>query len=471
MGLFDRFRRGHCETPPPVPRPRSVDIRIAGALFDELLRHVEDFSRGEEGGFLLCGLNRGPDRDVLLARVWRPIPESELERGRDGSVLSWSAKFNSEILQLAIELDCSPILVHSHGGWPAMFSPDDRAKERQLFGAVSRLVEPYPAGSLLLGGGATAGSFWLNGRNDLAFRRLVVIRDTLEIWHLVENSVQERTLRRQLDRQSVAIGPASDAKLAEATVAVIGISGGGSHVIQQLAHQGVGNLIGIDDQMVDNTNLGRLVGATRADVDRTPKVELARRQIGGIDPEINFIGVDERFPSRATIAALRDADVVVACLDRFDARANVNAFCRRHLIPLVDIGVAIRSSGERLASADGQISVSLPGSPCQRCWFLTDAVLEAERRDRPPSYDDNPDAPGDPQVVSMNGVLASEACNCVLDLLTAYSGGRRGARMWQYEGRGGELTAHELPDRRPGCPACAEEGHGDPRRSLLDRPR
>lgn len=470
MGLFSRFRRGHLQVPPLVPQPHSVDIRIAGSLFDEVLGHVEDFERGEEGGFLLCGLNRGPDRDVLLARVWRPIPESELERGRDGSVLSWSAKFNSEILQLAIDLDCSPVLVHSHGGGPAVFSPDDKVKERQLFGAVSRLVEPYPTGSLLLGGGAAAGSFWLDGQNDLVFRRLVVIREALETWHPVD-AVQERIPRRRLDRQSVAIGPASDAKLAEATVAVIGISGGGSHVIQQLAHQGVGSMIGIDDQIIDDTNLGRLVGATRADVDRTSKVELARRLTRGIDPEINFVGVEERFPSRATIAALKDADVVVACLDRFDARANVNAFCRRHLIPLVDIGIAIRSSGERLASADGQISVSLPGSPCQRCWFLTDAVLEAERRDRPPGYDNNPDAPGDPQVVSMNGVLASEACNCVLDLLTAYSGGRRGARMWQYEGRRGELTAHDLPPRRPDCPACAEEGHGDPRRGLLDQPK
>ncbi|MDA8286467.1 MAG: hypothetical protein M0Z42_24950 [Actinomycetota bacterium] len=41
----------------------------------------------------------------------------------------------------------------------------------------------------------------------------------------------------------------------------------------------------------------------------------------------------------------------------------------------------------------------------------------------------------------MNGVLASEACNCVLDLVTSYSNGRRGARQRQYEGRTGELVS------------------------------
>ena len=40
--------------------------------------------------------------------------------------------------------------------------------------------------------------------------------------------------------------------------------------------------------------------------------------------------------------------------------------------------------------------------------LLSDAVLERERRERPPGYDENPNAPGEPQVVSMNGTLASE---------------------------------------------------------------
>lgn len=65
----------------------------------------------------------------------------------------------------------------------------------------------------------------------------------------------------------------------------------------------------------------------------------------------------------------------------------------------------------------------------------------------------------------MNGALASEACNCVLDMVTGFSGGRRGARLWRYDGRTGDLEQGELPPRRPCCDACAEEGLGD-RRAL-----
>src|SRR5262249_22748601 len=163
-------------------------------------------------------------------------------------------------------------------------------------------------------------------------------------------------------------------------------------------------------------NLGRVVGAMHSDIDRTSKTNLAERVATGIDPDINVIKVDARFPSDKAIAALKTADILIGCLDTFRARRDVNQFCRRYLIPLVDIGMVMEPRGERVARADGQVIVSMPGLPCMRCWFLTDALLAREEREHPAGYDRNPDAPGDPQVVSMNGTLASEACNCVLDL-------------------------------------------------------
>jgi molybdopterin/thiamine biosynthesis adenylyltransferase len=442
--------------------PRKLDVRISGALFARVRAHVEDFSHGEEAGFLICSLSQLADRDILVAREWIPVPEEQIGRGENGSVLSWSAQFNSDVLARAGDIDCTPVLVHSHGSAAPRFSGDDRRKERPLFGAFSRILREIPTGTLLVGQGDVVGSFWLDGCNEPALRALVIAGDTIDVWPAGERPVRAQERSERLSRQSLAIGPASEHKLVEATVAILGLSGGGSHVVQQLAHQGVGTLIVIDDELVEKTNLGRLVGAREEDIDRTLKVDVAWRVATGVDREIEVVRVPERFPSQRTIDALKEADVIVACLDRFDARAAVNAFARRYLIPLVDIGMTIRSNGEQLASANGQLIVTIPGKPCMRCWFLTDALLAKERTERPPGYDRNPDRTGDPQVVSMNGVLASEAVNGVLDMITGYSGGRRGAEVWRYDGRAGELAQCELPTARAGCPACAEEGHGDP---------
>lgn len=445
---------------------RMLDLRIDRELFDEVLGHVEDFTRGEEAGYLICRISRLEDRDVLLAREWFPIPDEEISRNSEGSVLAWSASFNSKALERALDDEATMVLIHSHGSGRPAFSPDDRDKERRLFAGLSLLAGQVPIGTVLLGRGDAVGSFWQDGHpSGHLFGEVTILGGQIERWRASGTPPRaEPVVRRRLDRQSLAVGPHADAALGQAGVAVVGVSGGGSHVVQQLAHMGIGTLIPIDDQLVEQTNLGRLVGARAADVEKTRKVEVARRVAHGIDPDIEVETVEARFPETPVIKALKGADVVVSCVDRFDVREGINAFCRRYLIPQIDIGVELRSSGERLVSADGQMIVSLPGRPCLRCWFLTDALLAAERRRRPPGYDANPDAPGEPQVVSMNAVLAGEACNSVLDLLTGYSGGARGAAFWQYDGRAGELTRHELPSRRTDCPACAQEGLGDPDR-------
>ncbi len=166
-------------------RPDTVDVRIAAGLFEEVRAHVEDFSRGEEAGFLICSGSRVETGHVLLAREWHPIPEAAIARYAGGSVLSWTADFNSRVLQRAVDLDGTPVLVHSHGSPSPRFSSDDRAKERRLFGAFSRILEPLlPTGTLLLGVGDAVGSFWLAGMNDLRFHRLVVIGDSIDTWLL-----------------------------------------------------------------------------------------------------------------------------------------------------------------------------------------------------------------------------------------------------------------------------------------------
>src|SRR5207302_5977000 len=105
-----------------------------------------------------------------------------------------------------------------------------------------------------------------------------------------------------------------------ASVAVIGVSGGGSHVCQQLAHQGHQRIVPIDDQVVEDVNLSRMIGSTPTDVETTHKTEVMRRLINSIDPDIDVAPVPERFPSPRTIEALKSVDVVVACVDTFAAR-------------------------------------------------------------------------------------------------------------------------------------------------------
>lgn len=60
-----------------------------------------------------------------------------------------------------------------------------------------------------------------------------------------------------LERQNF-LGIDSDAILARTRVAIIGLGGGGSHVVQQLAHIGIGHFVIVDDDEISDSNLNRL---------------------------------------------------------------------------------------------------------------------------------------------------------------------------------------------------------------------
>jgi molybdopterin/thiamine biosynthesis adenylyltransferase len=439
----------------------GIELRGSDGLIRTIRLHVDNLTNGEEAGFLLCGHARVEDRHVLLGREWIPVPDIEkVRRGRYG--LEWTPRFAANVLARADAMRCAAVLIHSHGPSPnPRLSSDDADTAERVLTGFSRILG-YPCGSVVLGRASAGGAFYHpDGRlEELSCVRIV--GSPLELWH--PKLQEEVPPRRRLDRQNRAIGPKSDARLRQSRVAVVGVCGGGSHVCQQLAHQGVGCIVPIDRELVEDVNLGRMIGSAPRDVNRTPKTAVMRRLIENTDPDIRVVEVHAAFPEKQSLEALKSVDLVIACVDSFLVREQINAFCRRHLLPMVDVGMNIRTEAGILERADGQVVVVLPDSACLRCTpLLSDPVLDRERRERPPEYDLNPNALGDPQVVSMNGVLASEACNSALDLLTGYAGGHRGPGWWGYDGRRGELVRYDLPPRKKGCPACAEQGHGDPR--------
>src|SRR6267143_583442 len=100
---------------------------------------------------------------------------------------------------------------------------------------------------------------------------------------------------QRYNRQSF-LGEASERIFATAKVGILGLGGGGSHVVQQLAHLGIRNFVICDPDKVEDTNLNRLVGATRQDVQNaTLKVEVARRVIAGLHSDAHIVALSTRW--------------------------------------------------------------------------------------------------------------------------------------------------------------------------------
>jgi tRNA A37 threonylcarbamoyladenosine dehydratase len=114
-------------------------------------------------------------------------------------------------------------------------------------------------------------------------------------------------------RQSF-LGPRLEEALARTRIAVIGLSGGGSHVVQQLAHIGFQRYVLFDPQTIDDTNIHRLVGATIGDVAvAVPKVAIAERVIRNVLPQALVEPVQGLWQDNAQ--QLRSCDIIVGCVD------------------------------------------------------------------------------------------------------------------------------------------------------------
>jgi len=193
---------------------------------------------------------------------------------------------------------------------------------------------------------------------------------------------------------------------------IVGLGGGGSHVVQQLAHIGIGAYVTADPDIVEETNLNRLVGAIATDVDNaTPKVDVATRLIRAVNPAANVIPIPLRWQEKPE--SFRDCDVIFGCVDGYVERDELERMARRFLIPYVDIGMDVHKLGTRYLIS-GQVAISIPGEPCLWCMgLLTEELLtqEAER------YGEAGDRP---QVIWPNGILASTAIGLFIQLLTPW---------------------------------------------------
>lgn len=236
-------------------------------------------------------------------------------------------------------------------------------------------------------------------------------------------------------RQSF-LGANSDEVFSQCRVAVIGLGGGGSHIAQQLVHLGVGNFVLFDPDHVEETNLNRLVGATKKDAARaTPKTTVSRRLIKRINPNAQVLQVPKEWQEEGRLVA--GCDVVFGCVDTYIAREEIERVCRRFMIPFIDIGMDVTELSDGYLIS-GQMILSMPNDLCMRCLGFLNEELLAQEAARYGA------AGGRPQVIWPNGVLASAAVGTFVQLVAPWRSDMKPAIYLEYDGNAQTL----LPSNR-----------------------
>ena len=91
-----------------------------------------------------------------------------------------------------------------------------------------------------------------------------------------------------LERSALLIGEDAMTALKNSTVAVLGLGGVGGSAAEAICRMGVGTLILVDSDTVDDTNRNRQLFAT-AETVGMDKIDAATQRLKAVNPEINLI--------------------------------------------------------------------------------------------------------------------------------------------------------------------------------------
>ncbi|MGM0427320.1 MAG: HesA/MoeB/ThiF family protein, partial [Thermodesulfobacteriota bacterium] len=133
-------------------------------------------------------------------------------------------------------------------------------------------------------------------------------------------------------------------------VAVVGAGGLGGHVILLLARAGIGELVVVDPDRFDETNLNRQALSSMAALGR-PKAGEAARQVGEVNPAVRMVPHEVRMTAANAEALIKDSAVVVDALDNVPDRFVLEKAARSLKIPLVH---------GALAGLEGQLMTVFP---------------------------------------------------------------------------------------------------------------
>ncbi len=254
----------------------------------------------------------------------------------------------------------------------------------------------------------------------------------------------EQLLRYSRQIMLPQVDAAGQMRLLESTVLVVGLGGLGAPVAMYLAAAGVGNLVVVDDDEVDLSNLQRQIIHTTADVGR-PKVDSARDALLALNPELTITTVEARLEGALLRELVDEADVVVDACDNFATRFAINEACFASGTPLVS-GAAIRLEGQ-VAVFDPRVDAS----PCYRCLYRDEGEL-TETCTQSGVFT--------PVVGIIGSLQATEALKLLVGLGEALTG-----RLLLLDAETMQIRTIRLP-RDPKCPVCAR--HRTPQ---MDRDR
>ena len=307
----------------------------------ELKGHLVTPSGNEKVVWVLCGRAVSCGRVRLLVQSIYPLPEDAYVDVSPVQV-TWKTSGVVELFDKAEAENLVLVKFHSHPAGCHEFSSTDDKSDKEMLAAICDWIESPEefVSCIMTPDGRIEGRTVGRVSYDSLTHVMIVGYDItfFERWSDFVPGFAKRNVQ--------AFGDETFRILRNIRVGVAGCSGTGSQVIEQLVRLGVGELVLVDYDRVEEKNLNRISNLTMQDaISGRLKVEALKEKIEGMGLGTKVIVVSTRLETSEAVRALSVCDIVFGCLDTKGGRHTLNRLTSFYTIPYFDVGVRLDADG------------------------------------------------------------------------------------------------------------------------------
>lgn len=341
----------------------NVSLSISVDQHALLVDHLFPGDGLEAAALLLCGGSSDRGRYRLSVRDVILLDHAKCKRLKDR--ISWPTDLIVPHLDHAEELGLSVVKVHCHPGNFPQFSEVDDIGDRELLPIIRAWVGAnVPHASVVLQPcGRLFGRYLFQGEEMRPLDMISVAGPDIRLFPAESDNVVLPFGRSQ----DQAFGDGTTATLRRLRAGIVGLSGTGSPLLEQLIRLGFGEIVIIDPDTVEDRNLNRILNSTTADAQAGRlKVDVAEAAAVATGLPTKIFKVPSTLMAPAAIHALSACDVIFGCVDTHTGRFAMNLVSTYHIIPYFDVGVMLDATGEdnvagRIRDILGTVHYIVPG--------------------------------------------------------------------------------------------------------------
>ena len=303
-------------------------FRMTNIQRDCLRQHLLPGDGLEASAIVLASCSHIKENIIFLVKDITLIPHAECTRTVHH--ITWPGDYLEKAIEKGEDNNLSIFLIHSHPLGLEEFSEIDNESDDKV---IPCLYQGYPQlhGSIIMTPqGNFCGRYYDKNFKPQYISKFLIVGDDIELYSQSSNY------------DCLPFSAQMTEKLKGFKIGVIGASGTGSIVIENLARLGVGHLVIVDDDVIEHKNLNRIINSTIESADRKMlKVSVLADAIHQYAAHTSVTPIPSKVEKIDTVLELASCDIVFSCVDTLLARMYADLIGEYFLLPIFDIGVAI----------------------------------------------------------------------------------------------------------------------------------